>query len=398
MVPADGWDRAGVERARSESATPSVALASSGYYVSRRPAGTYLVIDAGRHGYLNGGHAHADALSLVLSIDARQVLIDPGTFTYTVDPVGRDRFRSSLCHNTLTLDGQSSSVPAGPFHWQHTARAHCDRWVCNARFDYFEGRHDGYAPHQHRRTVVGSCDRSWLVVDWVNGSGVHRADLHWHLAPAWRTVLRDGAVQALHEDGGVFWIVGLDLAPEMFRGDADTGLGWCSPLHGALRECSTVRFRLDAAAPLAMVTLLTADGGAGPIPGLAHVCLDASGQGRPEDGVLAVRRTDRREWWLLQMTLPKPLAIGEVETDARMVHVREDECGRVASIGLVDASYARRAGPAGFSVSCGARMPDLAIERRRSGQVEVAGSVRPPRLELRWSEAAHTLMTVASRE
>ena len=38
-----------------------------------------------RHGFLNGGHAHADALSLVMSIEGRPFLVDPGTSTYTMD-------------------------------------------------------------------------------------------------------------------------------------------------------------------------------------------------------------------------------------------------------------------------------------------------------------------------
>ena len=34
------------------------------------PAGDHLVIDGGPHGYQNGGHAHADALSLTLRASA----------------------------------------------------------------------------------------------------------------------------------------------------------------------------------------------------------------------------------------------------------------------------------------------------------------------------------------
>jgi hypothetical protein len=48
------------------SAWPSTALADSGYFVSRSTRGDHLAIDAGRHGFLNGGHAHADALSMTL--------------------------------------------------------------------------------------------------------------------------------------------------------------------------------------------------------------------------------------------------------------------------------------------------------------------------------------------
>ena len=80
---------------------PSTALTGSGYYVSRTTRGDHLVFDAGPHGFLNGGHAHADALSCTLSIAGRPVLIDPGTGTYTMDRELRDRLRSSMMHNTV---------------------------------------------------------------------------------------------------------------------------------------------------------------------------------------------------------------------------------------------------------------------------------------------------------
>ena len=85
--------------------------------------GSHAVLDAGPHGYQNGGHAHADALSLTLSIDGHPLLIDPGTSTYTMDSPLRDDMRSTASHNTVTLDGRSQSVPDGPFHWQSTVDA-----------------------------------------------------------------------------------------------------------------------------------------------------------------------------------------------------------------------------------------------------------------------------------
>src|SRR5581483_9202366 len=117
----------------------SAALPDTGYYISRSPAGEHIVIDGGRHGYLNAGHAHADALAMTLTVRGRPLLIDPGTGCYTVDPSTRDRFRSTALHNTLVLDGKPQSVPAGPFHWARTADATALRWRTTEAFDYFDG-------------------------------------------------------------------------------------------------------------------------------------------------------------------------------------------------------------------------------------------------------------------
>ena len=127
--------------------------------------GDHLVIDAGPHGYLNGGHAHADASSVTLSVRGQPLLIDPGTACYTSDPELRDRFRSTRYHNTLMVDGRPQSLAAGPFHWHSTASATAYSWRSEPGLDVFEGTHDGYRPLVHQRTVLaraGLLDLRWI--------------------------------------------------------------------------------------------------------------------------------------------------------------------------------------------------------------------------------------------
>src|SRR5205823_3777042 len=118
-----------------------------GYYAMRsawQPDANFLVVDCGPHGTMNCGHAHADALSIELSALGRSVLVDPGTFTYTGSARERDLFRSTGMHNTLTLDGLSSSQPGGAFRWTHVARSTLHCWHDHPTFTYFAGSHDGY--------------------------------------------------------------------------------------------------------------------------------------------------------------------------------------------------------------------------------------------------------------
>ena len=107
------------------SQAPTCALPETGYYVVRSAA-EHNVIDGGPHGYRNGGHAHADALALTMSVRGLPLLVDPGTACYTIDPAVRDRMRSSALHNTVTVDERSQSIPRGPFHWSHVANARVD--------------------------------------------------------------------------------------------------------------------------------------------------------------------------------------------------------------------------------------------------------------------------------
>jgi hypothetical protein len=170
----------------------SRAFPDGGYYVLRdgwTRAANYMLIDGGPHGAaaINYGHAHADALAFDLAAAGRTLLVDPGTFTYTGARAERDRFRSSPAHNTLSVDGASSSVPAGPFRWQHVAHACPSAWHSHPRFDYFAGTHDGYARlaghKQYERAVLFLKHDYWLIRDRVLATGTHNYELNFHFAP-----------------------------------------------------------------------------------------------------------------------------------------------------------------------------------------------------------------------
>jgi hypothetical protein len=203
-------------------AQTSCAFPDGGYYVMRSdwtPAADYLLIDCGAHGTLNCGHAHADALSFELAARGRTLLVDPGTYTYTGSAQMRDWFRSSAAHNTLTIDGESSSVPAGAFSWEHVAQTSPRSWLARPRFDYFEGAHDGYtrlaSPATHTRSVLSLKGDYWIVRDRVATGGAHRYDLNFHFAP--------------------------DAAPSL-ETDADevTALRACAPVESALSSDESV--------------------------------------------------------------------------------------------------------------------------------------------------------------
>ncbi len=139
----------------------SHAFEEGGYYVIRdgwAEDSTWALVDCGPHGSIGGGHAHADALGLEFAAGGQTWLVDPGTFTYTGDPRQRDWFRSTEAHNTVTVDGESQSTPAGPFSWSRPAQSIAHEFVSSDGFDYFEGSHDGYQrlsdPVNHTRSLL----------------------------------------------------------------------------------------------------------------------------------------------------------------------------------------------------------------------------------------------------
>ena len=88
-----------------------------------------LVVKAGPFGEGSGGHSHSDVLSLTARAGGREVLIDPGTFTYVADPVERNRFRGSGAHNTVRIDGRDQAVPGGPFRWNDKPAVSVWQWA-----------------------------------------------------------------------------------------------------------------------------------------------------------------------------------------------------------------------------------------------------------------------------
>lgn len=141
----------------------------------------HAVIDAGPFGGLNAGHSHSDTLSIVLRLGGDEILIDPGTYTYTGDPEWRNWFRSSAAHNTIRIDGRDQGIMDGPFRWKTKPGVKLLMWKTNDEFDVLEAecRYDGFT---HRRRVEFQKPHVFLIHDSVDGPpGEHDVEQFWHL-------------------------------------------------------------------------------------------------------------------------------------------------------------------------------------------------------------------------
>jgi hypothetical protein len=373
-----------------QSRVASAALPETGYYVSRSAASDHLVIDGGPHGYQNGGHAHADALSLTFSLRGQPLLIDPGTGSYTTDRVLRDRLRSTALHNTLTLDGRPQSVPSGPFHWSQIANSRVHAWRTNEGFDYFDGAHDGYRPLEHRRRVLALHGDLLIVADFVDGVGIHTAAVHWHLDPAW-TLEAQGRRASITRAGEHVRLVVPQGRIEHFVADADTGLGWYSPAYGRVHRTTSVRvshsgtapfwmisvFDLDPENPIADVDWLPVWSDAG---AMAHAAAIRISRAASVDHVLFAEPAgeDRTEARTEIASNRQPAGIsagsadsvvqratwriGELETDARMLFHRSTSDRALTRLALVDGSMVRAGGRRSFHIALPRLMPDFFTE------------------------------------
>ena len=237
----------------------SVGFESSGIYVmaSPEPLAQKLVIDAGAFGVGRAGHGHADALSLYLTVNGREWLTDPGTFSYVSGEAERNFFRGTGAHNTLQVDGCSQAEPAGPFAWRSLPDVRVENWVAGETFDLFVGHHTGYCrlpqPVTHRRCVFYLKQRFWLVRDQATGDGRHQLDLCWHLSPNvsdFKTV--GNAIVGAAKDKQTLFL----LPMEGHGWLQEFSQGWWSPVYGRKEQSPMLHFRTESHLPAEFVTLL----------------------------------------------------------------------------------------------------------------------------------------------
>ena len=353
----------------------SITLPHTGYVVLRDAEGGHAVLDAGAHGYMNGGHAHADALSLTLRLGKRSLLVDPGTSTYTLDPRLRDRMRGSFNHNTLSIDGRTQSIPAGPFHWTTSAAARIDGSRHAAGFDWVEAVHDGYAPLEHRRSIVRAEGAGWLIVDELGGdAGEHAAAAHWHFDPSWM-VQADGhgRLRASHLEGDEAWLLFDQGQATLLHGDEPSGLGWFAPVYGTLVPTWTARITRTNRLPFSMLTWI-GDGGGAAIPTLERLDVTAE----PGGGAIAAR-VRRGEFTSTYLLHGRNSGVADYQTDARVMHVRTRGDALVA-LDLIDVTNALALRDGWLSIA--ASEPLAGLHARLDGGALRLATSQPPR-ELR---------------
>jgi len=210
-----------------------------GYTVVREKRGgrdVHLVFDHAPLGYLAiAAHGHADALSIVLSLDDQPILVDAGTYLYHSGGAWRDWFRGTAAHNTLTLGGEDQSQISGPFNWSHKARAWLEDfddapdWRLTARHDGYERRFG--ATHERMLSAIaeGVMLRDRLLPAGSNES----VQVVFHFAPG--VTLRGGGMERIFAVGGEeVGRISFSLPGDVnvHEGEAGCAGGWVSESFG----------------------------------------------------------------------------------------------------------------------------------------------------------------------
>ena len=189
-------------------------------------------------------HGHADALSVTLSKDDKEILADPGTYRYNGVPEFRRYFKGTRAHNTITIDGLDQAVQETGFIWSHTYKAEILK-VAEQKDELFvKAHHDGYtrlnSPVRHKRSVLFFDKTTFLIKDTFSGKEIHDFELNFHLHPDAVCSKNYDWWQIDNQGAKVFIRLSDELDFLFVKGQEDPLHGWYSPEYGILQKCGVL--------------------------------------------------------------------------------------------------------------------------------------------------------------
>ena len=156
-----------------------------------------------------GSHTHNDKLSVVLTLGGTEFLCDSGTGVYTRDPRLRNHMRSTLAHNTISVDEaeQNRYALSTDRLFRMGDEAHprpieCEEDEVRA---VFTSSHNGYARIGVKHTRGTCLFADGLVIeDELRGDNLqHKFCVSYHIPQGWRVLH-----EQQHGDGVSFEIEG----------------------------------------------------------------------------------------------------------------------------------------------------------------------------------------------
>ncbi|MBB1436759.1 alginate lyase family protein [Pseudoalteromonas sp. SG43-6] len=128
------------------------------------------------------GHAHADSLSFEMSVGSQRIFVNSGTSLYGVSKE-RLRQRETSAHNTVVVDGQSSSEVWSGFRVARRAYTQLLKAKESADNITLSASHDGYKRLKpkvtHTRTINALTD-SCIITDELSTKSAAEFNLHVH--------------------------------------------------------------------------------------------------------------------------------------------------------------------------------------------------------------------------
>lgn len=190
----------------------------------------YGMLEVGNAGHGSHGGNSKDKLQFILSANDRELLIDPGVYNYTSEPLAQYMYQTQA-HNTVTID-----------NYGQIRREQEPEKVENADFFTSEGMDYGsglyhetfdetkHIPVTHQREVVYVKSGYFVINDTFAGSGSHTARQYWNFAPGPYVIDEEtGWVHTAFADGSNVLVIPVEYTPNSMEsacGSTNPYLGW----------------------------------------------------------------------------------------------------------------------------------------------------------------------------
>lgn len=221
---------------------------------------------------ISAGHAHADLLSVYLSVAGRPLIVDAGTYTYRFGqrgwpagtPPWRAYFAGPQAHNGLAAALDPYGAVVGDFRERDVpARVIVRREQDGGVLAWLEGEVVGGPASGYRRGVVHVVGAYWLVYDLVpTAIAAAGASIGLQFAPAVTCEATSPAAIDFMLDDARCRVLHSGAAAALCCGSLNPLAGWVSPRYGELQPAPQWRAVLSPdGKPTAFV--LQAQAGAG---------------------------------------------------------------------------------------------------------------------------------------
>ncbi|WP_141504063.1 alginate lyase family protein [Paenibacillus luteus] len=272
----------------------SACFPIGGYLMSRQSWDRNAMYMAMRAGVGIHGHAHSDALSLILYANGREIVVDSGSGVYEWNKE-RKYMVSTRAHNTVVVDGQDQHVRS--LHWIAPPTAACRIWNyrSEAQYDYFYASHYGYTryddPVIHSRKVLFVKNRYWLIVDLFEAREWHNYEQYYHL-PSGEAIGDWDKRQFRTAEAGANVLIAYPPAAAEERLSLESGLLF---RQGGYKPNPVVKRSMFAAGKLVMETLVVPFGESIPRLAMTRLPVQRNGSELPASEATALL-IEGEEW------------------------------------------------------------------------------------------------------
>lgn len=237
---------AGAEPIYYDKPKQSQIFRDAGHCVLKTAEAYLFVTNGEQSGYevlksLVGTHTHNDKLSFELAIGQDDLIVDPGAYIYTPDPILSNEFRSTAKHNTVVVDSEEQNVitPQNVFLAEKNSRA---TLFCLYSDNCVEGEYKTFKEGLIHYRRLQMANDSLLITDTLSKKGGgHEAVFSFHLAELVQPIQEGKEVSLSTEQYDA--VLSFTTRTEGLQVEIvdDT----VSPSYGVLKKAKTIRVRLS---------------------------------------------------------------------------------------------------------------------------------------------------------